>query len=449
MLGTFMARSPDARGEEMIIHQKGKKYCRITQDHRVLSCFAVALVFFVMLSIGGCGGRGGGSSGGALPNVGTPTGTGRLEVAISWPQGGEGSFRLGGRILARIPATTTTITLSVTGDGLSSPVVRTYPKPAGGTTDDTIELPSGNKTAVARALDSGGVVIADTSTSFSILSGGSTAVDLNLTVQLHQIAFHTNRDGNFEIYVMNEDGTTPSRLTNNPAIDAWPSWSPDGSTLAFDTNRDGNREIYVINADGTGLKNLTNNPAVDGFPPSWSPDGSKIAFVSNRDGNNEIYVMNSDGTNQIRLTNNAADDIYPDWSPDGSKIAFTSYRDGNYEIYVMNADGTNPVRLTNTNPAAEYAPAYSPDGTRIAFMSDFSGNWEVYVMNADGTNRINVTSNPASDYDKPAWSPDGAKIAFTSNRTGDDEIYVMNADGTNVRNITNNPSADEYPSWSR
>ncbi len=176
-----------------------------------------------------------------------------------------------------------------------------------------------------------------------------------------------------------------------------------GTKVAFVSERDGNLEIYVMNADGSNQTRLTNNPA-DDWKPSWSPDGSKIIFMSARDGKREIYVMNSDGSNPVNLTNNTEDDWVPIWSPDGTKIAFASEHVGNLKIYVMNADGTNPIRLTD-NPANHgFFPSWSPDGTRIAFTSSRDGNDEIYVMNADGSNQTRLTNSPVFDFE-PSWSP--------------------------------------------
>ena len=125
-----------------------------------------------------------------------------------------------------------------------------------------------------------------------------------------KIAFTSSRDGNWEIYVMDSDGSNVTRLTNNSVEDGYSSWSPDGSKIAFSSLRDGNREIYVMNSDGTNQTKLTNNGVVDASS-SWSPDGFQIAFMSQRDVNQEIYVMNSDGSTQTNLTNNSSDDNIP------------------------------------------------------------------------------------------------------------------------------------------
>ena len=287
-----------------------------------------------------------------------------------------------------------------------------------------------------------------------------------------QIAFSSNRDGNYEIYVMDINGDNPQKLTNHPHADINPSWSPNGKRIVFMSARDGHvdgghgppiYEIYVMDADGDNLQKLTNNPSDDRYP-SWSPDGERIAFESDRDAEGnphgiDIYVMDADGGNQERLTNNLTEDRYPSWSPDGQRIVFSARRDGHvvhnlditYEIYVMDADGGNQHRLTN-NRNNELSPVWSPDGERIAFSSDRKGDWqnfEIYVMDADGGNLQRLTENRIIDRN-PSWSPDSKRIAFSSYKPGDWEsleIYVMDADGGNLQRLTNNPNADVGPAW--
>jgi Tol biopolymer transport system component len=260
-----------------------------------------------------------------------------------------------------------------------------------------------------------------------------------------RIAFTSNRNGNYEIYVTNADGSGLTNLTNNVADDGSPAWSPDGKQIAFSSNRDGNYEIYVMHTDGSGVTRLTNDEA-DYVRPEWSPDGRQIAFSSDRTSNNEIYVMNADGSGQTRLTNNEASDSYPSWSPDGRQITFSSNRDGNWEIYVMNTDGSGVDNLTN-NTADDWGLRWSPNGKQITFSSDRGGNFEIYVMNANGSGVIRLTNNEA-DNAALAWSPDGRQIAFTSHRDGTSEIYVMNADGSGLDRLTNNTPQVLFLSWS-
>jgi Tol biopolymer transport system component len=102
-----------------------------------------------------------------------------------------------------------------------------------------------------------------------------------------RIAFVSVRDRNAEIYTANPDGTNQTRLTNTPAQELTPAWSPDGTRLAFTsvtatrtsdgTSVNATADIYIINADGSGLRRLTNNSAYN-TAPTWSPDGTRIAF---------------------------------------------------------------------------------------------------------------------------------------------------------------------------
>ncbi len=166
-----------------------------------------------------------------------------------------------------------------------------------------------------------------------------------------------------EVYVMDADGGNPRNLTNNETDDMLAAWSPDSTQLVFSSDRDGNYEIYVMDADGDEqgarhVRRLTENTAAD-HAPTWSPDGTQIAFYSERDGNAEVYVMDADGGNPRNLTNNPTEDWFPRWSPDGSQITFSSRRDGNLDIYVMNADGSDVRRLTDS-PREDFNSVWQP-----------------------------------------------------------------------------------------
>jgi Tol biopolymer transport system component len=167
-------------------------------------------------------------------------------------------------------------------------------------------------------------------------------------------------DDHYEIYVRGRDAEV-AKLTHNDSDDLEPVWSPDGTMIAHISKRDGNWEIYAMNADGSAQRNLSDNPA-DDQQPAWSPDGRKIAFVSDRtDGREELYVMNRDGTGVRRLTSVPTGKSRPAWSPDGRKIAFINRPDQG--IYLMNADGSQMKKLlTGVETGSGLAWQPSTDG---------------------------------------------------------------------------------------
>lgn len=270
--------------------------------------------------------------------------------------------------------------------------------------------------------------------------------------------------------------------------------------IVFASNRDGNFEIYIMNADGTGLQRFTED-VPNGFEPAdtlpvLSPDGRKIAWVSTRQGSTDIWIMDSTGANQVRLTFAAANtfNTQPAFSPDGTRIAFVSNRTGTEHIFVMQVDGSNQTQLTTGDVTQRaYAPAWSRNGKRIAFATGPAGDTVLGVMNSDGTERelildkkgntINGTNpsfhpngrqivfnfaaeNGATDSNiavvrddgkvslltksgagvfntAPVYSPDGRFIAYSNG-----DIIVMRANGSKPVNRTNAAGNDEHPSWS-
>jgi len=192
-----------------------------------------------------------------------------------------------------------------------------------------------------------------------------------------------------------------------------------GGAIAFVLRRNGNADIYAINQATREVVRLTSDPAED-RDPAWSPDGKMLAFASRRGGNWDVYLLDLEGGALIRLTRALDFDGGPTWSPDGSRIAFEAYRNDNLDIYVMDADGRNVRRLT-TDPAPDYSPAWSPDGSAIAFVSYRDGNQDVflYVLEGEeGGQEVNVTHSPNADESDPAWSPDGTRLAYTIGRAG-------------------------------
>jgi WD40-like Beta Propeller Repeat len=243
------------------------------------------------------------------------------------------------------------------------------------------------------------------------------------------------------------------RVLLNYGTDQGATYSPDGTRIAFMNNYDGDFEICVMNADGTGVEQLTKNSALDAYP-TWSPDGNKIAFTSNRDGDFDIYVMNVNGSDQTNITSHDPwDDDFPRWSPDGHWIAVESDQYGSLQVVLMTPDGT-PAASIGSVAYNTWFDSWSPDGKSLLVDSNRSGDYDIYRYDlyAGGPLQWSLMQPKiVSDDDAvegPAiWSPDGKQIALSSNRDGDFEIYVMNADGGSQRQITHNNVDDIVEDW--
>lgn len=233
------------------------------------------------------------------------------------------------------------------------------------------------------------------------------------------LAFTVRESGQEDIFALQRNDAQPRRLTNDPADDRDPAWSPDGTTLAFVSNRSGSWDLYTLNVETQALTRLTSTTHFVGAP-TWSPDGVFIAYEAYDPvaGNIDIYIVAADlSQGPGQLTTNPGPDIEPAWSPSpdgtgGRLIAYTSIRDGQQDIYIYDLDNPSDegaLNLTNTPDEIENYPAWSPDGQQVVYSSRTAGIETVYFRNINNPSVATAVGRGRM----PVWNPvDGSSIFY-------------------------------------
>jgi TolB protein len=250
-----------------------------------------------------------------------------------------------------------------------------------------------------------------------------------------RIAFAYAPEGTSHIFVTR--GNELVQLTDSDYSELAPAWSPDHRRIAFQSNRDGNWEIYVASADGSDVRRLTDDDSRDG-EPSWSPDGKRIAFV--RDGH--LYEMQANGHGAHGLEN---DGEWPAWSRDGRTLAFEVEFGDHYHGIATRAPGGG---LGSYGPVDDRRPVWSPNGNVLAYQCRRGEHWHICLLDPESGSQRVLTGDD-SDAFAPAWSPDGKRIAFISDRDGRDQLFVMRANGASVVRLTSGQFDKDTPSWGR
>ncbi|HWC13680.1 MAG TPA: hypothetical protein VG929_03705 [Actinomycetota bacterium] len=252
-------------------------------------------------------------------------------------------------------------------------------------------------------------------------------------------------------------------------------WSSDATWVLYQET--GGGPIWKARPDGTEAVQVSDPPASDG-QPTWSPDDEKIVFTrtisyqATRPYAISLFMMRVDGTDLTQLTRDESFDFQPAWSPDARRIAFVRCASYNWllsdchdagDLMVVNVDGSDLERLTVTE-RSESDPDWAPDSARVAFTCDgaphASGTRNPYTKEAPNggicvlnlrTSRVRmIYARHNRGYD-PAWSPNGRWITFVvyprNEENTDAEIYKIRPDGTGLRRLTNNLRDDLEPQW--
>ncbi len=315
-----------------------------------------------------------------------------------------------------------------------------------------------------------------------------------------QVLFVSERSGNSDLWLMNNNGSNPQQITDNPSPDYDPNWI--GNSVIYISERDGNPEIYtqpaaMISGSGGGEISYSDQEPDYGYDFAAKDEAIGQQFTAPAPGKlNRLgfyivgglaefgwKILNWDGgkPGETVLAEGAATPTEIGWNyfdieevsvPADFVVALYFLSDSKpapglvitgskkrtwhfdkvewikgYNILLFKAflKASSATRLTNTDSTERY-PAASPDQSKIAFASDREGSMDIWIMDVDGSNPIRLTQGEGINT-KPSWSPDGKQIAFVSSRSGNEDIFVMDADGQNLKQLTDSPAINTDPVW--
>ena len=248
---------------------------------------------------------------------------------------------------------------------------------------------------------------------------------------------------NYELAVINADGTIQGRLTDNEFLDHYPVWSPDGKRIAFlrSTESDGfynssSTSLFTMNADGAE-ESLVTDGRIALYPPVWSPDGQRLAFIANEGENlpftKVLHTVSVDGTELTRVGETTT---LGSWTADSQEVTYAVMEDQEAVIFSVKPDGTDKRELWRSGPDEEVeveegTPViqvyWSPGGSELMFIYDW-----LYVIEKGGEEPQRVVE--VNEYLAPlaAWSPDGSKIAIYY---PEGDLFTVTRDGSDQRNL--------------
>jgi len=262
-----------------------------------------------------------------------------------------------------------------------------------------------------------------------------------------EILFHSNFDGDNEIYKLSKNGVV--KLTDNNWDDEYPVWSPDKSKIAFTSNPEKNYNIYTMTPQGTRITQITTAES-DDKDPSWYANGRFIAYSQEK---RKTLLFKGDTQSKISeriLADYNKTHTIPHVSPSHQLITFTGKRLMGWDVAMYDPQTKNVEFLEEGGKSCR--ARFSRDGKKLAFVSSSAdGKGDIWLMNPDGTNKTRLTERDETYDYFPSWSPDGHYIAFNSStqhdHNGDWQLYIIEIETKKTILVFDSPGNDVFPDW--
>ncbi|WP_223034066.1 DPP IV N-terminal domain-containing protein [Hanstruepera marina] len=263
----------------------------------------------------------------------------------------------------------------------------------------------------------------------------------------NSIAYITNQLGNFDIYIIDEDGKNQKQLTTNKGWDWLPKWNKHLQAIIYNSN-DTLKKFSINAIDRNGIEKNLDTKGMEEF--ILSPDGKKALYTLKDNNNRYIGLFDPEKeTNQLLIIDSSYNGR-PDWSPNGQYFSFISNRDGNNELYVFDLNSRNTKRLTDSEKSEKYT-SWMPDSKTIVYTYHYSDERDnehndIFSINIRNNKKHQIT-NDKKFYQEIDVSPDGKKIVFHAKRNGKHHLYIMDINGKNENQLTKADAYHGEPEW--
>ena len=263
-----------------------------------------------------------------------------------------------------------------------------------------------------------------------------------------KILFTSTRDGNYEVYMMNPDGSEQVNLTQHPAGDLLAAWSPTGEQILFVSDRQGTgvRDLYLMDPDGSNVRRVFKRKAKGRREsPAWSPDGKQFVYnYTDRDRGEFGLYLGTFGEEDAELLPYGGS---AEWSPDGSEIAYSISHQFGARLTFMDVR-TRKLEQPLPDKVLQWQrdPSWSAAGDRLAITGNrhllpvidgkgldearalheaWSNKYTVFIVNRDGTGLRQLVEEAGPAARVSALSPDGSEVLYTQEINGHTQIFKI------------------------